>query len=74
MGGEEIWSKMSIWSSSGLPPRGRGRAEGAGAFGFGLGITPAWAGKRPAPAWQAGVHKDYPRVGGEEGGTRSGKI
>ena len=66
MGGEkpDIYRQLSLLGGS--PPHGRGKACRHAQLDNQGRITPAWAGKRLAPAPTGFKSQDHPRVGGEK--------
>ena len=71
MGGEkpDIYRQLSLLGGS--PPHGRGKACRHAQLDNQGRITPAWAGKRLAPAPTGFKSQDHPRVGGEKHGSDS---
>ena len=69
MGGEkpDIYRQLSLLGGS--PPHGRGKACRHAQLDNQGRITPAWAGKRLAPAPTGFKSQDHPRVGGEKART-----
>ena len=66
MGGEKCASGMSAEMKTGSPPHGRGKANERNVKLNLTRITPAWAGKRPAPRCTGHSKGDHPRMGGEK--------
>ena len=64
--GEELPRLLSLALALGSPPRMRGRAASGIRSHAAAGITPAYAGKRHMGHAALLVHRDHPRVCGEE--------
>ena len=69
MGGEKPVAMHSLTTKAGSPPRRRGKACRPNTQTYSERITPAWAGKRLAPAPTGFKSQDHPRVGGEKART-----
>ena len=65
VGGETVSGRSSIFSQTGLSPRGRGNRLPVHPFPNVGGSIPAWAGKPPHGACWRTCPTVYPRVGGE---------
>ena len=66
MGGEKPPVAMIAAIRWGSPPHGRGKGGKLPGRVRAEGITPAWAGKRPAPRSRQSFPRDHPRMGGEK--------
>ena len=66
MGGEKAFQSKTNRQNMGSPPHGRGKGQAFPQVVTLTGITPAWAGKRLAPAPTGFKSQDHPRMGGEK--------
>ena len=67
--GEKVRRDAPAGGAVGSPPRMRGKAKELPPRQCYLGITPAYAGKSPAPVRLCWMLGDHPRVCGEKAGT-----